>query len=326
MKTLVKILKWTGITLLVLVTAFVITVYVKQKKSYEAPAITGIKAVKDSAMIARGRYLVTGPSHCMGCHNPIEQQNAIRAGEFQNLEGGFVFDLPLGKIYTPNLTSDSETGIGSFSDEQIARAVRYGIGHDGRALFPVMNFQNLTDEDLTAIVSFLRTLPPVKKKVPKNQFNFLGKAVYAFMIEPKSATVQPAKQIKPDTTAAYGEYLAASVSNCVGCHTNFDLKTGQQLSANFSGGLALESPFDKSKECVSPNLTPDKETGHIYTWSEAAFIGRLKAGRGNSISEMPWEQYRNFSENDLKAIYKYLKSLKPVKNTTGPTVREKEKA
>lgn len=319
MKILVNILKWGGIILVVVVAALVITVYARQGKTYEAPTI-GLKASKDSLVIARGKYLVTGPSHCMGCHNTLEQQSKIRAGEFQNLEGGYVFELPLGNVYTPNLTSDPETGIGSLTDEQIARAVRYGIGHDGRALMPFMNYQTLSDEDLVAVISFLRSLPPVKKEVPKNKFNFLGKAVYAFLIEPVGPKEKPIKSISPDTSIAYGKYLAASVSNCVGCHTNIDLKTGKQLSPEFSGGLALPSPFDKKKMCVSPNLTPDKSTGHIVNWSEMAFIGRLKAGRGASISEMPWEQYRNFSESDLKAIYKFLQSLKPVNNKIAATV------
>ncbi len=325
MKKLVKILKWTGIILLILIVGFVIFVYARQGKTYTAPK-TGLTASTDTNMIKRGEYLAYGPSHCSGCHMPFEKFPQIAKGEHLPLEGGFVFELPFGKVYTPNLTTDKETGIGRYTDEQLAQAMRHGVGPDGRAMLDFMNFHNLSDEDLTAIISFLRTQQPVKKVVPKNEFNFMGKAIYALFINPVGPKGEVPKKVLPDTTAKYGEYLARYVGNCVGCHTNRDLTTGAFIGEEFSGGFHMPSNIDKSKMTVSPNLTPDPTTGHIFNWDLQAFSGRLRAGRGTSVSDMPWEQFQQFSDNDLKAIYNYLKSLKPVKKDNGPMTIEAKKS
>ena len=109
-------------------------------------------------------------------------------------------------------------GIGKFSDKEIARTLRHGVGTDGRAVLDFMPFYDISDEDLTAIISYLRSTKPVKNEVPKHEFNFIGKAVKAFLIKPMGDGDAPAR-VTPDTTAAYGKYLSASVANCRGCHT-----------------------------------------------------------------------------------------------------------
>ena len=313
MKRLKNILKWTGIVVLSLAIIFVILVFSLQNRKFKAP-YPDIRASTDSAVIARGRYLAFGPAHCSGCHSPQSNQEKINSGEKLPLMGGFEFDLPIGKIYSRNITPDDETGIGKLPDSVIARSLRYGVGRDGRALFDFMPFHNLSDEDLSAVISFLRSQAPVKNDVSPNHFNFMGKAVRAFLIKPVGPDGEVSHSVTPDTTAEYGKYLAHYITNCRGCHTNRSLMTGAYTGPDFAGGLKLESSTEKGSYTVTPNLTPDPETGRITYWTEEQFVNRFRQKKLIAISDMPWDQFRNISDNDLKAIYHYLKSLKPIKN------------
>jgi mono/diheme cytochrome c family protein len=222
-------------------------------------------------------------------------------------------------MYAPNLTPDKETGIGNLTDQQIARALRFGVGHDGRALFDFMPFHNLSDDDLRAVISFVRAQPATKHKVPETDLNFIGKAVKAFLIKPVGPSEAIQASVPADTTANYGKYLVNNVANCKGCHTNRDLFTGAYTGPELAGGLKFESATEPGTYTVTPNLTPDKETGRIANWSQEQFITRIRQGKIIPASEMPWASFQQMSDNDLKAIYKYLHSVKPVKNDVGPT-------
>ncbi|MEY3397522.1 MAG: hypothetical protein RL220_116, partial [Bacteroidota bacterium] len=122
--------------------------------------------------------------------------------------------------------------------------------------------------------------------------------------------------------AAYGSYLANYVANCRGCHTNRDLKTGAYIGEYYAGGFEMPSVMQPGKAVVTPNITPDPETGKIYGWSQEKFIQRMRHGRIVPISEMPWEQFNQMSDNDLKAIYAYLQTLKPVKNEVKELIKD----
>ena len=316
MKRLKKILKWTGITILSIVVIFVILVFALQNKKFDAP-FPNLHATNDSATIARGKYLAYGPAHCSGCHTPAADQEKVMKGEELPFNGGLEFTLPIGTLYSKNITPDNETGIGKVPDSVLARSLRYGVARDGRALFDFMPFHNLSDEDLVAVLSFLRAQPAVKNEVPDNKLNFMGKAVRAFLIKPVGPEGEVSKSVKPDTTAEYGKYLAHFVTNCKGCHTQRSLMTGAYTGPEFAGGLKLEA-LDGSY-CVTPNITPDNETGRMTNWTQEQFIARFRAPRAIKTSDMPWDQFRKMSDDDLKAIYKYLRSLGPIKNDTGPT-------
>jgi len=134
MRRFKKIMKWTGIVILSLVTIFVTLVFSFQNRKFTA-AYPNIHATTDTSVIARGRYLAFGPAHCSGCHSPKSNDEKINRRENLPLMGGREFDLPIGKIYSRNITPDDESGIGKLPDSVIARSLRYGVSRDGRALF-----------------------------------------------------------------------------------------------------------------------------------------------------------------------------------------------
>src|SRR5687767_15721846 len=117
-----KILKWTGIVLVLLIAGLYIVILANQNKKYDAP-YPNVKATTDSATIARGKNLVFGAAHCANCHSPKGMEKRVNSGEEVPLSGGQEFDIPIGVLYAKNLTPD-ETGIGSLPDAAIARALR----------------------------------------------------------------------------------------------------------------------------------------------------------------------------------------------------------
>ena len=181
--------------------------------------------------------------------------------------------IPPGSFRAPNLTPDVETGIGSYSDGHIARALRYSLRHNGQALFPFMPFQNMSDADVIAIISFLRSQPPIKNELKTTQLSFLGKAIYAFgVIKPEGPIATPPTWVEIDSSLGYGEYVANSVANCRGCHSARDLKTGAFTGVPFTGGMAMDSdPMIEGLSFVTPNITPHLADGVMAKWDEATF-------------------------------------------------------
>lgn len=326
MKKLIKALKWIGIVLLVFIIGFVVFVLIRSNRTYDAP-YPEITASTDPGVIARGEYLVYGPAHCVDCHAPISEFSNVRMGKKVPLSGGMDFVIPPGIVHSPNITPDPETGIGSYTDGEIARAMRYGIKRDGSPLVDFMPFYDLNDKDLTAIISYLRSISPVKNKRPDNEWNFMGKAILAFgLIKPMGDGIVPAS-IKPDTSLAYGKYLAESVANCRGCHTERDMMTGAYVGTDYAGNQPFEVFDDhgkiiKEKHLITPNLTPDPETGRMAMWQKDVFIARMRAGSAIPGSPMPWGAYKIMTDSDLTAIYKYLQSLEPVNQPTPVGVQD----
>ena len=319
MKTLLRILKWIGITLIALVVIFAIIVASRQNLKFDAP-YPDITASKDSAVIGRGKALVYGPAHCAHCHTTADQIEAVEKGAIIPLSGGHIFKLPIGTLYSRNLTPDIETGIGKLTDGEIARTLRYGTGSDGRAILDLMPFQHMSEEDMLAIISFLRSQEPVKNAIPKNEYNLLGKIVGAFLIKPVHPTQSVPKKTIPAPTVDYGRYLANSVTNCRGCHTNRDLSTGAYIGKDFAGGLKFESESEAGTFLTTPNLTPDRETGKIFSWSLDQFKSRFRQGKLIPATMMPWGPFSRMTDVELEAIYKYLQTIEAVKNDVGPTV------
>lgn len=318
MKLFLRVLKWAGILLIIIIIGLVLAVFTKYPPKFDKP-YPAITASTDSAVIARGKYLVYGPAHCAECHvSKLEEVELLGKGELRPLIGGMKFSFPGAVIHSKNLTPDKTTGIGRYNDAELARIIRYGVRPDNEALIPFMLYSNVSDEDLTAIISYLRTIPPVKHDITANQLSFLMKGILAFFIKPFEPNGEVPKTVPRDTTIEYGKYLATAISGCDYCHTKTNQMTGAYEGPLFAGGGKTPSATEEPGVWViTPNLTPDPETGRITNWSLQQFQQRFHAGRVLKESIMPWETFKNYSDDDLKAIYKYLHALQPIKNEIG---------
>ena len=274
----------------------------------------------DSAKIAHGKYLALGPAHCAHCHSPLESLPDVEMGKEVDMTGGFVFELPIGNLFTPNITSDVETGIGGYSDGQLYRMLRHNVRADGQICLELMPFFAMSEYDVESIIAYLRTLQPVKKERKPNEYNFLGKMIRTFVLKASEPSSPPLDFITRDSTVEYGKYLSEAVANCMGCHTERDLKTGAFVGEPYAGGTVFEDASTQYWKFVTPNLTPDSETGIMSSWSEQQFMARMRGGRAHMTSPMPWGPYSRLDDTDLKALYRFLKTVKPVNRDNGQLV------
>jgi mono/diheme cytochrome c family protein len=269
--------------------------------------------------LERGRYLVEAVAGCMDCHS-LHDWSLHDAPATPGMKGaGQVMSsaaqgLP-GRIVAPNLTPDPETGAGNWSDDALARAIREGIGHDGRALFPMMpyeRFRHLPDEDVASIVVYLRSLAPVRNPLPETRIDFPVKYFIRAVPQPLAGPVPEPDQSTPVKRGAYLVNAAA----CADCHT--PEKNGQPLPGmDFGGGRLMEGAWGR---VVSANITQD--ASGIPYYDENQFVTTLRTGyvgarRLNQI--MPWSTFRNMSDGDLKAIFAYLKTMPPVRHRVDNT-------
>jgi cytochrome c553 len=283
-------------------------------------------------LLARGTYLVENVLLCNDCHSERDwtlysgpakppygagrecmtrqtQAIGIRVSEG---EGNFP-----GILCIRNITPDSESGVGDWTDGEIIRAMREGVDHQGLGLFPIMPYfiyRSISDQDAEAIVAYMRTLEPISAQRPERDIDFPMSTLIELFPEPLDGPVP-----HPDETdtVAYGEYLA-TIARCGFCHTPRQNQGKDGIpDRSFSGGV----PFALgSKVTPSKNLTPH-ETG-IGTWTKDAFIARFKQfGEPRPVSSleentlMDWSAYAGITEADLGAIFDFLQSLPPVKST-----------
>ena len=284
----------TVLLLVLCTTGLAIAVVVRENRTFDRP-YPEIHASTDPAVIERGRYLAMGPAHCVSCHGNAQG----------DLVGGMAFHLPVGTVRSANITPDRETGIGRYRDEELARVLRYGVHPSGRAMLPFMPFADLADSDLVAVISYLRSRPAIHHEVPASEFNLVGRFAKAFLLEPTGPTRPVRATITPAPTVAYGEYLVNSVGNCVGCHTQRSPRTGEPTGPLLGGGMELESHTSPGQKFISPNL---RQGGHLESWTEDAFVRRFQNGFATA-SPMPWETFARMTEDDLRAIYRYLRTL-----------------
>ena len=173
MKRLGKLLAWTAVVLLVMLAmGITFTIGWRPFIGPQARTLTARKFESAPARLARGEYLVNSVTDCMGCHAEHDWTahdapilpGRLGSGQDLNMLKGFP-----GQVFAPNITPDPETGAGAWSDDQLARSIREGVGHDGRALFPFMPYPDLhalSDEDLASIIVYLRSLAPIRKQWP----------------------------------------------------------------------------------------------------------------------------------------------------------------
>jgi len=292
---------WTGGALGVLVLGLAVATAARENRRFPVSAAE-VHVSTDPQVIDRGRYLAYGPAHCVECHgDPAQLRGDVPRPQIP-LSGGVELKLPVGVFRPANITPDPGTGIGRKSPVDIARMLRYGIRPDGRAVLPFMSFGNMAQDDMDAIISFLYTQKPVQHAVKPSEANVLGRVAKAFLIDPKGPTMAVRKTVPPAATAEYGNYLTHDVANCVGCHTKMDMRTGALVGAPFAGGNEIEG-------FVTPNLTPDPRWGWIASWPEEVFVARIHLGRQRDGSPMPWDGFRNMSDDDLRAIFRYLRTV-----------------
>ena len=256
--------------------------------------------------LERGTYLVNSISACANCHT---MKGPPGAG--MDYAGGFVIGDNQGpfRAVASNITPDPETGIGRWTDEQIVAAVRNGRRPDGTVVGPPMAielYNKMSDEDVRAIVAYLRTLKPIRNQVAKSAYRIpLG-------VPPPARNVSaPPRTDK----VAYGGYLAGPLGHCIECHT--PQLRGRRDYANQlgAGGFELDAPG--GGKIVAANITPDRETG-IGAWTDAQIKAAITDGvrpDGAKLSPpMAYGWYKNIAPGDLDAIVAYLRSLKPIKH------------
>jgi mono/diheme cytochrome c family protein len=245
----------------------------------------------DSAVIARGRHLAESRLGCADCHAA-------------DLGGRVMIESPaFGRIVAPNLTSGAGGIGGRYTDADWVRATRHGVAADGRALviMPSPEFHRLSREDLVAVLSYARQVPPVDRELPESKFGPIARAMVTF-----SAEALPVRALDHDApfpaapveevSVDYGAYLART-SGCLGCH-------GPDLSG---------APSHEPGGVPAANLTP---AGNLGRWSEADFVRAMREGKrpdGSAIDPaMPWQAMGRMTDTELRAIYAYLRSLPPV--------------
>ena len=262
--------------------------------------------------LERGKYIFSAVCGCASCHSQHDYSQpgwpivpgTEGAGNDLGTEG-----LP-GHVVAPNISSDPETGAGNWTDDQLARAIREGIAHDGRALFPLMpydEFKQMSDEDLASVIVYMRSLPPARRTWPKTEIIFPVKYLIRAVPQPITA---PIPSPDPVNRVKYGAYLV-NIGGCRFCHT--PQLRGQAIAGmEFSGGNVF---MEQGTSVASANITPDP-SGISY-YDEGLFLQAIRTGsvRARKLSPiMPFAVYRYQTDDDLKAIFAYLRTLKPAKH------------
>jgi mono/diheme cytochrome c family protein len=292
-----KILKWIGYILGGLVAIVVIALgvfyFMSEQELGTGHTVTpdAITIPTDAASLARGQHLVEAVTDCGGCHV------ADYRGEM------FLDDPSFAQIAAPNLTSGAG-GIGeSYTDEDWVRALRHGVGADGRQLIimPSQWYAYLTDEDLGAMVAYLKTLAPVEQSWPERSVAMIPTRILLALGAFPFATdmiANNAPRTAPEIAVSteYGEYLT-NIAACRECH-------GMDLAGGVNPGAPL-----------GPNLTTG---GAFAAYREEDFIKVMRTGvtpGGRTLSEeMPWEGYSNMTDDEFKALFQYLQSVEPLPN------------
>ena len=265
------------------------------RRVYTVPPVT-LEVPTDPASIERGQHLVHVIAQCTNCHG-------------EDLGGRSLGESPwLGRLSAPNLTP-GHGGLGSHSDEELVWSIRYGVGRDRRALvmMPAQYLRKLGDTDLGAIVAYLRSLAAVDREVAPFRAGplarlllFLGRVPDVVPAEALIHAGEPAPPPAPGPTIEYGGYLV-DTAGCRICHRH-----------DLSGGL---HPLSLPGEPRPPRLTPE---GPLAAWSERDFLRTLRTGttpdgRGLDEAYMPWRRIGRMSDPELKAIWRYLRSLEPTR-------------
>lgn len=304
------------------IVGMVVKFFVLSPKSRPAPAMT---APSTPEAIARGKYLANHAAACVGCHSPVQESVPGEPPVEGKLGAGRDFgdwgpNVPF-HLRAPNLTADKETGIGGYTDGEIVRAMREGVGKDGHALFPQMPYltyaQTLSDDDALAVVAYLRTLPAVKNDPGKTEIKF---PVSMFIRGvPKPLEASPPAAPSPSDKLARGKWLL-QVCSCNDCHDSVNARREKLPGKALAGGQPFPMPGGKGT-AISPNITSDKATG-IGAYSDEDLRRVFDEGKGKSgrsLYVMPWAYYRGLTPEDKDALIAALRAVAPVSNLVPPS-------
>lgn len=314
-----KFLKIIAALLLIVVLGIAgLAAYIKIALPNVGPA-PDLKIETTPAMVARGAYLANNVTMCMDCHSTRDWKRfsgPLVAGTLG--QGGEVFDRSFGFPGTFVSRNITPAGIGSFTDGELYRTITTGVTRDGSPLFNIMPYENygrMDPEDIKAIIAYVRTLAPITHATPAHDPDF----PVNILINTFPQKAAPQKRPDPGDTIAYGAYMVNAAA-CIVCHTKQE--KGKIVGAPFAGGFE----FDLGSGYIvrSANITPD-DTG-IKAFTKEAFIARFKAfgnpaaavavdtTKGDAQTVMPWTMYAGMTEQDLGAIYDYLRTVTPVHN------------
>jgi mono/diheme cytochrome c family protein len=258
-------------------------------------------------MVERGGYIVENVAVCGHCHTPQRLENDVQVFiPGMHLAGGYVSNNFAGRTVGPNITQDPETGIGRWTDAQIATAIREGRRPDGSLIgppMPIVVYRQISDADVAAMVAYLRTVPPVRNVVEKSVYQIPLPATWG----PPVANVPPPE----DSPVARGAYLAGPIAHCTVCHTPATPTGGFDWSRTGAGGRLIST---LAGPIGSRNITPHPEAG-IGRWTDAQIIRAIREGISSDerrlAPPMPFGSYAGMHESDLADLVAYLHSLPP---------------
>ncbi len=255
--------------------------------------------------LERGRYLVEVTGHCANCHASRGPDGQPIAGH--GLAGGWVMQEGPLRAVVPNITPDRETGIGTWTEAQIIRAIREGKRPDGSNIgwpMPVDFYQRLSDADVAAMAAYLRSVLPVRNAVQ-------GRSSYPFPVpaHPVVAHVPP----PADNPVARGAYLAGPVAHCLDCHSGRGPDMRLIPGREGAQGLSFTGPWGT---VVARNLTPSTTTG-IGNWTLAQFTRALREEIGGDGRRLMPPMGRGrvwaaMTDQDIADLFAYFRSLPPL--------------
>ncbi|MEO5563542.1 MAG: c-type cytochrome, partial [Chitinophagaceae bacterium] len=278
-----------------------------------------VKQEPDTTRVARGKYLVETVGSCMHCHSQRDFTKFSGPIKEDTKGMGGIAYPKFGTLYSSNITPDTATGIGGWTDDEIARAISLGIRENGDTLFPIMpyyDYNKMSKEDVYSIVAYLRTLKPIINKIPERKLKSpAGPEHDHYEFTAIGDNLLPAA----NDTIQTGEYLAR-VGACISCHTPKTEDDHMIADSSYAGGDMMGQKF--GFRVSSPNITPDSATG-IGSWTQTSFVDKFISYRnpvtytydpGKQNTIMPWITFGQMTDSDLKAIYAYLKTIKPIQN------------
>jgi len=262
-------------------------------------------AQDEEALLARGTYLVEGVTACGNCHTP-KDANALPLADMP-LAGSFVVEIPEFRAYAPNITPDNETGIGTWSDEEIMRAIREGVRPDGTIIgppMPIASYRGMSDTDVRAIVAYLRTVPPVRNVVPPSMFSIP-------LPESWGPPLGEVPDVSRDDPLAYGTYLGTALGHCMECHSPI-VEGAFDFSRTGAGGFVFHNPFGLELTAIAANITSHPQLG-IGAWTDEEVKRAITQGISRNgrqlLPVMGYRYYRNITDEDQDALIVYLRSL-----------------